>query len=92
MKESLAKKDHKNNYRTLFIRCGCYNEVLVIDYDLEYKTLDLSIFNSLIAHKMTFMQKIRLIYSIIIHGKPYTDQMVLEHYQINEVKAFLNSL
>jgi hypothetical protein len=92
MSESLVKKDQKNNYRTLFIRCDCHSEVLVIDYDGSFKMIELSIFSSLLSFKMSFWQKIRYIYQIIKYGKPYTDQIILHQKQIDELKAFLNSI
>ena len=93
MNESLVKKDQKiNNYRTLFIRCDCNSEVLVIDYDGDFKIIELSIFSSLISSKMSIWQKIRYIYQIIKHGKPYTDQIILHQAQIDELKAFLNTI
>jgi hypothetical protein len=92
MNESLEKKDLKNNYRTLFIRCDCHSEVLVIDYDGLFKMIELSVFSSLISSRMSIWQKLRYIYQIIRHGKPYTDQIILHQTQIDELKAFLNSL
>ena len=92
MSESLEKKDPKNNYRTLFIRCDCHSEVLVIDYDDSFKMIELSVFSSLISSKMSIWQKIRYIYQILKYGKPYTDQIILHKNQIDELKAFLNSL
>jgi hypothetical protein len=93
MTESLVKKDQKiNNYRTLFIRCDCHSEVLVLDYDGSFKMIELSIFSSLVSSQMSLWQKIRYIYQIIKYGKPYTDQIILHQKQIDELKAFLNSL
>ena len=93
MTESLVKKDQKiNNYRTLFIRCDCHSEVLVIDYDGVFKMIELSIFSSLLTFKMSFWQKIRYIYQILKNGRPYTDQIILHKNQIDELKAFLNSI
>jgi|LakMenEpi03Aug12_release.lakeMendotaPanAssembly.Ray.scaffolds.fasta_scaffold45134_11 hypothetical protein len=93
MNESLVKKDQKiNNYRTLFIRCDCHSEVLVIDYDGVFKMIELSIFSSLLTFKMSFWQKIRYIYQILKNGRPYTDQIILHKNQIDELKAFLNSI
>jgi hypothetical protein len=93
MNESLVKKDQKlNNYRTLFIRCDCHSEVLVIDYDGTFQLIELSIFSSLISSKMSLWQKIRYIYQILRYGKPYTDQLILHKKQIDELKSFLNSL
>ena len=93
MNESLVKKDQKiNNYRTLFIRCDCHSEVLVIDYDGSFKMIELSIFSAFVSSKMSIWQKTRYIYQILRHGKPYTDQLILHKKQIDELKSFLNSL
>jgi hypothetical protein len=92
MNESLEKKDPKNNYRTLFIRCDCHSEVLVVDYDTAFNMMELSIFSSLISSKMSIWQKIRYIYQVLKNNKPYTDQIILHKNQISELKAFLNSL
>ena len=93
MTESLVKKDQKiNNYRTLFIRCDCNSEILVLDYDGSFKMIELSIFSSLVSSQMSLWQKIRYIYQIIKNGKPYTDQIILHQKQIDELKAFLNSI
>jgi hypothetical protein len=93
MNESLVKKDQKiNNYRTLFIRCDCHSEVLVIDYDATFKMIELSVFSSLISSKMSLWQKIRYIYQILKNGKPYTDQIILHKNQIDELKVFLNNI
>lgn len=92
MKKSLVKKDQKNNYRTLFLRCDCYSEVLVVDYDKDFSTLELSIFGLHASHKMSFLQKMRYLYQIIFHSEPFTDQIILQKQQILELKAFLNSI
>ena len=92
MNESLEKKDLKNNYRTLFIRCDCHSEVLVIDYDGSFKMIELSIFSAFVSSKMSIWQKARYIYQILRYGRPYTDQIILHQKQIDELKAFLNSI
>jgi len=93
MSESLVKKDQKlNNYRTLFIRCDCHSEVLVIDYDVIFQMIELSVFSSLVTSRMSLWQKFRYIYQILKYGKPYTDQIILHRTQIDELKAFINSL
>jgi hypothetical protein len=93
MSESLVKKDPKNhNYRTLFVRCDCHSEVLVIDYDGTFKMIELSIFSAFVSSQMSIWQKARYIYQVLRYGKPYTDQLILHKKQIDELKSFLNSL
>ena len=95
MSEFLEKTNLKNqDRRTAFIRCGCQSEILVLDYDPEISTLDISIYEVLktYEHGMSFWQKVRYIYQVIRYGKPYTDQIVLDSDQIKELKAFLNTI
>jgi len=96
MSESLVrKKETKNNdQRTIFIRCGCQNEMLVLDYDGEIDMIDLAIYEINISykHKMSLWQKARYIYQILIYGEPYMDQITLNRDQINELKAFLDTV
>jgi hypothetical protein len=95
MSEFLEKTNLKNHdRRTVFIRCGCESEILVLDYDPEISMLDLSIYEILKSyeHGMSFWQKVRYIYQIMRYGRPYSDQIVLDKNQIKELKAFLFSI
>jgi hypothetical protein len=96
MTESLVnQKDAKNhNQRTIFIRCGCQSEMLVLDYDGEVDMIDLSMYEIDVSYKyrMSLWQKIRYIYQVIRYGQPYTDQIVLNRDQINELKSFLETI
>ena len=96
MTESLVnQKDAKNhNQRTIFIRCDCQSEILVLDYDAEVDMIDLSMYEIDVSYKyrMSLWQKIRYIYQVIRYGQPYTDQIVLNRHQINELKSFLETI
>lgn len=99
MSVSLEKNkvsNSKNNcpFRIGFIRCDCENEMLVVRYDGEFDILDLCIYEtqSSFSHKMTLWQKLRYIYQLLRYGQPYTDQMILQREQIEELKGFLCSL
>jgi hypothetical protein len=99
MKESSEKakilsmvKFKKN--KTSFILCDCKSEVLVLEYDNEYDLMELSIYENLssYSHKMSFWQKLRYIYQILVHNRPYSDQIILNSSQIKYLKDFLLSL
>ena len=96
MIESLVnQKDAKNhNQRTIFIRCGCQSEILVLHYDGEIDMIDLSMYEIDVSYKyrMSLWQKIRYIYQVIRYGQPYTDQIVLNRQQIDELKTFINEI
>lgn len=96
MKESLGKKSNKktNNFRAAFIRCDCESEILVVRYDGEFDALDLCIYETQtsIKHNMSWYQKLRYIYQLLRNGQPYTDQLILKREQIEELKAFLQTV
>lgn len=94
MREFLEKNNHnlKNDFRIAFIRCSCESEILVAKY--QYNILEISLFDtqSSIKSKRSWYQRLRYILHIIIKGEPYTDQIMLEKNQINELQNFLNNL
>jgi hypothetical protein len=95
MSESLDKnKQKRNNFRTAFIRCNCDSELLVLRYDQELDSIDLCLFESQQSFntKMSWRQKLRYIIQLFKTGQPFIDQILLDKQQINELKAFLNSL
>jgi hypothetical protein len=80
--------------KTLYISCDCKSEVLVIEYDHEYKMADIAIYESRIGHihKLSLWQRIRYCFQILVHKKPFTDQMMMNDKQLKDLKTFLNSL
>ena len=97
MKESLEKthplnliKFEKN--KTTFILCDCRSEVLVLDHDFEYGLTELSIYENMSSygHKMSFWQKLRYIYQVLVHNTPYSDQIILNKEQLKDLGSFIN--
>lgn len=80
--------------KTLFIPCDCKSEILMIEYDHEYKIADVAIYDNISAfkNKMSFWQRLRYIWQVLIHKKPYADQMVLDNKQLLDLKTFLSGL
>jgi hypothetical protein len=80
--------------RTTFILCDCRSEVLVLEYDSEYDLIELSIYENLssYSHKMSFWQKLRYIYQVLIKSRPYSDQIILNKDQIKHIANFLTSI
>ena len=78
--------------KTTFMLCECKSEVLVIEYDFEYELTELSIYENLssYSHKMSFWQKLRYIYQLLVKGRPYSDQMILTKKQLKELSSFIN--
>lgn len=96
MKKSSVNKQPKkiNDFCITFIRCACENELLVVRYDKEWNTIELSMYETQYSfnNKMTFWQKVRYIYRLLKTGQPYTDQILLKKEQIEELKGFLNKI
>lgn len=88
---NLIQFDHN---KILFILCGCQSEVLVLNYDKEIKLADLAIYENIEAFsmKMSWKQKFRHIWQILIKGTPYNDQIVLDKKQLQTLKEFLIQL
>jgi hypothetical protein len=80
--------------KTVFIPCSCRSEILVIEYDHDIDIADLAIFENYTnySHKMSLWQRLRYCYQVLIHKKPYADQMVLDRRQLKELKQFLSGL
>lgn len=80
--------------KILFTVCDCKSEILYIEYDPEMNMADIAVYESGVSYrsKMSFWQKIRYIWRVLIHGRPYADQMMLTHDQMLELKRFLDEI
>lgn len=71
-------KSNTNMNKTVFIKCTCHSEGIMIEADED--SLYLSIWER--GYKddnyFTWKQKLRYIWQILKHGKPYGDQIVLD--------------
>lgn len=70
------------------IKCDCGEEVLVITNDDECGFF-LGMFERQFT-RYTWRNKLRLIWRIIRHGKPYTDQICISDANAKELAAFIN--
>lgn len=84
------KLNDQNNIH--FELCGCKSEVLVLEYDKEIGLVDLAIYEHSISfrNKMSWFQKLRYIWQVCRHNRPYNDQIVLDKNQIQKLKLFLD--
>lgn len=97
MKESSEKKKRLSvvkfeKNKTTFILCDCRSEILVLDHDFEYGLTELSIYENMSSYgyKMSFWQKLRYIYQILVHSRPYSDQIILNKDQLKDLAMFIN--
>lgn len=84
------QNDLKNNIH--FELCGCKSEVLVLEYDQEIGLMDLAIYEHTVSfnNKMSWFQKLRYIWQVMRHNRPYNDQIILDKNQIQKLKLFLD--
>ena len=80
--------------KTLFITCDCRNEILMIEYDHDIRMADCAIYEHYIGHthKLSLWQRLRYCWRVLIHKKPYADQLMLNNKHLKELKDFLCSL
>ena len=80
--------------KTLFIPCGCRSEILMIEYDHEWKMADFAIYEYPVSYKskMSLWQRLRYCWQVLIHKKPYADQIMLDNKQLFDLKTFLSGL
>jgi transglutaminase/protease-like cytokinesis protein 3 len=95
MKESSEKKLNVIKFeknKTTFILCDCRSEVLVLEHDIEYGLTELSIYENMSSygHKMSLWQKLRYIYQVLVHNRPYSDQIILNQDQLKDLGMFIN--
>ena len=76
--------------KTKTIRCSCYHELLHLNWDEEIETLDMSIWAPYSTDtKMSWKQRLRYCWQILIKGRPYGDQVVLEKQHIADLVDYL---
>ncbi|NBU33528.1 hypothetical protein EBZ38_16295 [bacterium] len=80
--------------KTVFIPCDCKSEILTIEYDHEIDIADFAIYEHIKSYeyKMSFWQRLKYCYRVLIHKKPYADQIILNKKQLLDLKNFLNAL
>lgn len=87
-----GKKSKKTVNNTHFELCSCKSEILVLEYDPEIGLMDCAIYHHgvSIEHKMSWYQKLRYVWQVLINNKPYADQIVFDRTQIQNLKVFLD--
>lgn len=70
--------------------CDCRSEIFRVEYDPDIDMADIAIYTY--GYKMSLWQKLRYIYSVIVKGKPFGDQVMLNKQQIKALANFLNSV
>ena len=80
--------------KTLFIPCGCRNEILMIEYDHHFKMADLAIYKTDAAFrsKLSLWQRLRYCWQVLWNKKAYADEIMLDNKQLKDLQNFLRQL
>lgn len=80
--------------KTLFIPCDCKENILSVEYDHNKETANFAVYANISSHsyRMSFWQRLRRCYLVLVNNKPFIDQITLDKKQLTELKLFLNSL
>lgn len=76
--------------KVAYARCSCSNEVLLVEYNEEWKEFNISIYE--LSHETTWKQKFRYIWRIIKTGAPYGDQVVPDKEEMRDIQQLLNEV
>lgn len=77
-----------NKTEELAIKCDCGEEMLTINDDYPFG-FHVAMFDRYCT-KYTWRHRLHLIWRIIRHGKPYTDQICLSYDHAKELVDFMN--
>lgn len=70
--------------------CDCRSEILRIEFDPEIGMAEFAVYSN--GYRMSLWQKVRYIWQLLIKGKPFSDQTMLNKTQIKDLAKFLNSV
>lgn len=69
--------------------CACYSEKLHLEWDEEFKQLNISIWEPYGTERFSFLQRLRHCWKILKTGIPYGDQIIMEEKHIADLVDFL---
>jgi hypothetical protein len=78
----------------VFIKCSCNSECLHIEKDVEADEISISIWQRGYGddNRLSFFQRIRHAWRVMIKGKPYGDQIILNKQARRELVSNLLDL
>ena len=84
--------DKEANSRTIFIKCECAGEGMSVEHDPKDDLYYFSYWSYGIgSEKLSWRQKIRYCWQVLIKGKPFNDELIFKQNQVNELVDFLAS-
>lgn len=83
-------KKEKPKINEFFVKCDCGSEILSLLYDNEIELLELAVYSN--SPFMSLWQKIRFCWRVLVYGRPYNDQIMINKNKIQDLIKFLNSV
>lgn len=76
----------------IYIKCSCHGEGVYINYEKEDKLYYLSFFSlGYKTGKLSFWNRLRWISHILVNGRPYDDQVVLDQAEAKKISEFIRT-
>jgi len=81
------------NNKYEFFRCDCTQHALEFDYDIEDKTLYVSVWELSVTNPiLSWRERIRWVWQIVRTGKPWADHVCLDSEKVERMKKFLQEM
>jgi hypothetical protein len=79
--------------KRLFIRCNCGSHALELTWDEEFGWLEMAQWHyASSSSPLPFKERLRWIWRILTTGKPWTDSVLLDKKEIEQLKNYLSTL
>lgn len=76
---------------SVFLMCDCHSHALYVEKFKDEEEVCISLFeHGYDGKRMTWFERLRWCYRIIIHGHPWTDSVILNTENQTKLKEFLN--
>ena len=72
----------------LSLKCACYSELLLLEYDKGEDLIEVSIWNHQYDQPLSIKDRIRYCWQILTKGEPYGDQIILNRESVDELVNF----
>ena len=80
------------DWKTAFIRCECQGEGMSVDYYSDEELYYISYWSiGLDNKKLTWWNRLRHCWQVLIKGKAFNDQLILNQKAADELAGFLNN-
>lgn len=81
------------NDDSIFLMCDCYSHALFVEKFKDEEEVCISLFQYGYSGKnMSWFQRLKWCYRIIIYGHPWTDSVILSTENQKQLKDFLNKI